>query len=72
MFASRRIPHRPTGQAQRARCKVPQTAAGPLAGSGYLLTIQSTKPVLSARTNRAPGPWLNRAIDTQAYGRRQQ
>lgn len=45
MFASRRIPHRPTGQAQRARCKVPQTAAGPLAGSGYLLTIQSTKPV---------------------------
>lgn len=45
MFASRRIPHRPTGQAQRARCKVPQTAAGPLAGSGYLLMIQSTKPV---------------------------
>lgn len=23
MFASRRIPHRPTGQAQRVRCKVP-------------------------------------------------
>ncbi|MER8646661.1 hypothetical protein, partial [Mesorhizobium sp. M1252] len=46
MFASRRIPHRPTGQAQRASCKVPHTAAGPLAGSGYLLTMQSTKPVL--------------------------
>ncbi|MER9357886.1 tyrosine-type recombinase/integrase [Mesorhizobium sp. M0514] len=40
MFASRRIPHRPTGQAQRARCKVPADGCWAAAGSGYLLTIQ--------------------------------